>query len=175
MPSQEANEKIVEKLGEAIGLEMAAQKAVDQLISEGLLDVRGIKRRVQGIRKEAERHQKKMQQLAETLSTDMETENGEGAIDMNKVEEKSKETEQKVSQMMQTYLGDSPNTQEALEFLCMAEGGEVTHYEVLNAMSKQLRNTEFSARVRSILKEERAHLKECLDLAKGNIADEMRR
>lgn len=174
MSSEQINEKIAEKLGEAIGLEMAAQKAVDQLVSQGLLDVRGIKRKVQGIRKEAERHQKNMRQLAETMSSDSATEeDSEEAIDINKVEEKATETEEKATQMMQTYLGNSSTTQEALEFLCMAEGAEVTHYEVLNAMAKQLRNREFSAKVRSILKEEREHLKECLTLAKANIIDEM--
>ena len=40
--------------------------------------------------------------------------------------------------MMQTYLGLDPDSSEAIEFLCLAEGGEVTHYEVLVAMSKKL-------------------------------------
>jgi predicted transcriptional regulator len=31
-------EMIEEKIGEVLGLEMAAQKAVDQLVSKGLLD-----------------------------------------------------------------------------------------------------------------------------------------
>lgn len=39
---------------------------------------------------------------------------------------------------MQTYLGADPDSSEAIEFLCLAEGGEVTHYEVLAAMSKKL-------------------------------------
>ena len=29
-----------------------------------------------------------------------------------------------------------PDSQEAMEFLYLAEGGEVTHYEVLSAMTK---------------------------------------
>ena len=32
--------------------------------------------------------------------------------------------------MMQTYLGQDPDSSEAIEFLCIAEGGEVTDYEV---------------------------------------------
>ncbi len=32
---------------------------------------------------------------------------------------------------METYLGEDPDSQEALEFLCLAEGADVTHYEVL--------------------------------------------
>jgi hypothetical protein len=29
--------------------------------------------------------------------------------------------------MMQTYLGEDPDTLDALEFLCLAEGGEDNH------------------------------------------------
>ncbi len=36
------------------------------------------------------------------------------------------------------YLGEDPDSSEAIEFLCLAEGGEVTHYEALAALSKKL-------------------------------------
>jgi hypothetical protein len=35
-------EKLQQKLGEVLGLEMAAQKAVEELGSKGLLDVKGM-------------------------------------------------------------------------------------------------------------------------------------
>ena len=41
---------------------------------------------------------------------------------------------------MGTYLGEVFDCQEVSEFLCLAEGAEVTHYEVLNAMTKGIRN-----------------------------------
>jgi hypothetical protein len=41
--------------------------------------------------------------------------------------------------MMETYLGDEPDSSEAIEFLCLAEAGEVTHYEVLDAMMKKVK------------------------------------
>ena len=43
----------------------------------------------------------------------------------------------------------------ALEFLCLAEGGEVTHYEVLSEVAKELKEKKFATEVRSILKEEK--------------------
>jgi hypothetical protein len=46
---------------------------------------------------------------------------------------------------MGTYLGGDLDSQEVLEFLCVAEGAEVTHYEVLNAMTKGIKNKQFSA------------------------------
>jgi hypothetical protein len=51
------NEMIEEKIGEVLGLEMAAQKAVEQLVSKGLLDKSEIKQQVEEIRKEAHNHQ----------------------------------------------------------------------------------------------------------------------
>ena len=73
--------------------------------------------------------------------------------------------------MMQTYLGPDPDSSEAIEFLCLAEGGEVTHQEVLAAMSKKLngkiKNTrKLSTTVNSILREEKKHLALCTKLAK---------
>ena len=56
----------------------------------------------------------------------------------------------------------------ALEFLCLAEGGEVTHYEVLSEVAKELKEKKFATEVRSILKEEKEHLKLCTQLAKEN-------
>jgi ferritin-like metal-binding protein YciE len=70
--------------------------------------------------------------------------------------------------MMETYLGEEPDTQEALEFLCLAEGAEVTHYEVLTAIAKDVKNKKFGTTVRDILKEEQTHLDLCTRLAKSN-------
>ena len=58
-------------------------------------------------------------------------------LDSEKIESSADETAEKVSKIMETYLGEDPDTQEALEFLCLAEGGEVTHYEVLSFNSKR--------------------------------------
>lgn len=55
------------------------------------------------------------------------------------------ETVQKTSEIMGTYLGEVFDCQEVSEFLCLAEGAEVTHYEVLNAMTKGIRNKQLSA------------------------------
>ena len=43
----------------------------------------------------------------------------------------------------ETYLGVNPDSQEALEFLCLAEGAEVTHYEDLSAITKVSRINNF--------------------------------
>lgn len=67
--------------------------------------------------------------------------------------------------MMSTYLGNDADTSEALEFLCIAEGGEVAHYAMVN----DVKDLEFKNKVKSILNEEKEHLQECIKLARENV------
>jgi ferritin-like metal-binding protein YciE len=157
-------EMIQEKIGEALGLEKAAQKAVAELDSRGLLKPEQMKK-LSKMADEASTQEEEMQSLVEELSED------EG-FDSSKIEEKADETAEKASKIMETYLGDNPDTQEALEFLCLAEGGEVTHYEVLASVAKEVKNKKFGTKVRSILAEEKKHLALCTKLAKTNAAEE---
>lgn len=69
---------------------------------------------------------------------------------------------------METYLGENPDSQEAIEFLCLAEAGEVTHYEVLSAMTRGIKNKQFKTKVRSMLNQEKKHLLLCTQFAKKN-------
>jgi hypothetical protein len=62
-------QKLEQKLGEVLGLEMAAQKAVEELSAKGLLDEAGVKTQVEGMKHEANNHQKNIEELVETLST----------------------------------------------------------------------------------------------------------
>jgi ferritin-like metal-binding protein YciE len=121
-------EKLEEQIGEVLGLEMAAQKAVEELSSKGLLD----------------------------------------GLDQQSIRQHAEETSQKASQMMQTYLGEDPDTLDALEFLCLAEGGEVTHYEVLDELAKEVKDEKFASEVKSILGEEKQHLQLCTQMAREN-------
>ena len=157
-------EMIQEKIGEAIGLERAAQNAVQTLDSRGLLKPEQT-RRLSKMKDEASQQEKEMQEIVEDLTNTDE-------FDSSLIEEKAGETADKASKMMETYLGENPDTQEALEFLCLAEGGEVTHYEVLRSVAKDVKNKKFGTAVRSILKEEKRHLDLCTRLAKSNESGE---
>ena len=154
------SEKLEEKIGEAIGLEMAAQKAVEELNLKGLIPNQA-SIRLEGMRKEANNHQTQMEDLVGKLSES-------DGLDAVKIQEMAQETEQKASKIMETYLGEDPDSQEALEFLCLAEGAEVTHYEVLSAMTKGIKNKQFPAKIKSILNQEKKHLLLCIQLAKKN-------
>jgi hypothetical protein len=164
-PSKEDQKNLEEKLGEVLGLERAAQKAVTELNSMKLLDSSS-KKEVIGMKDEANSHEEQIIKLISDISK----ENEVVKIDQDSIEETAKETEKKAVKMMKTYLGDDPDSSEAIEFLAIAEGAEVIHYEVLNAISKNFKIKELSNTVSSILKEEQKHLQLCIDLAKESVS-----
>ena len=166
-PSKEDQKNLEEKLGEVLGLERAAQKAVEEINSKKLLES-GTKKDILGIKEEASSHEEKINKLISDLSE--EKENEALKIDQNKIEEIAKETEKKATKMMKTYLGEDPDSSEAIEFLAIAEGAEVIHYEVLNAICKNFKVKDLSNTVSSILKEEQKHLQMCIDLAKETVS-----
>src|ERR671911_78252 len=49
-PQMAYKQKLEQKIGEALGLEMAAQKAVEELSLKGLLDQDGLKGKLEGMR-----------------------------------------------------------------------------------------------------------------------------
>jgi len=157
-------EMIEEKIGEALGLEKAAQKAVEELDSRGLLESEHMKK-LSKMKEEAGDQEEEMQQLVQELTES-------DGLDASTIEEKAEETAEKAAKIMETYLGEEPDTEEALEFLCLAEGGEVTHYEVLASIAKDVKNKKFGTKVRSILTEEKRHLNLCTKMAKDNAASE---
>ena len=161
---QENKKNLEKKLGEILGLERAAQKAVDELISMKLIKSNS-KDEAKDIQKEATSHEEQIQEVMLELSEDKDIK-----LNTQEVEQTAEETEQKVTQIMKTYLGEEPDTSEALEFLCLSEGGEVTHYEVLSSISGNFDNKKLSSTVKSILKEEQDHLKRCLALAKEEVS-----
>jgi len=80
------------------------------------------------------------------------------------------ETEQKATKMMQTYLGNNPDLSETLEFLSIAEGGEVVHYEGLDSLAKEFKDKDLAKKTKSILTEEKNHLYKCIQLVKQNVS-----
>lgn len=99
-----------------------------------------------------------MQQLVENAAE------SEG-LDAQSIEQHANEAVEKATEMMKTYLGEKQDTLAALEFLGLAEGGEVIHYEILSKMAAEVKDKKFATGVRAILAEEQDHLKSCIRLA----------
>jgi hypothetical protein len=136
-------QKLEQKIGEALGLEKAAQVAVEELYAKGLLDEGGMKDKLQNMKKQANTHQANLEELIPALESE--------GIGSQNIQNAAQETEQKAAEMMKIYLGDDPDSSEAIEFLCLAEGGEVTHFEVLSAMTKGVKNKKLTTKVKAIL------------------------
>lgn len=92
-------------------------------------------------------------------------------LDTDSIEESAEETVRKATTMMATYLGSKPDAQNALEFLCLAEGGEVTHYELQSKLTLKIKNKMFVTTVNSLLRQEKQHLVLFTKLAKQNVTE----
>jgi rubrerythrin len=151
-------QKLEQKIGEAFGLEKAAQVAVEELSAKGLLDEGGMKDKLQTMKKQANNHQSNLEELIPALESE--------GISSENIRKTATETEHKATEKMKTYLGENPDSSEAIDFLCLAEGGEVTHYEVLSSMTKGIKNKKLATKVKAILAEEKRHLQLCTKLTK---------
>ncbi len=163
--SKEDQKNLEKKLGEVLGLERAAQKAVDEINSMKLIESSS-KKEVLGIKEESTSHQERI----EKLISDTIGESEDLKIDQDSIKDIAKETEKRAVKMMKTYLGENPDSSEAIEFLALAEGAEVIHYEILYAIAKKFKVKELSNTVFTILKDEQKHLQLCTDLAKENVS-----
>jgi hypothetical protein len=153
------SQNLEKKIGEAIGLEKASQAAVEKLSAQGLLDKDRINDKLQTIKKQDKSHQRSLEELSMDLSKSQ-------GVSLGRIDETAKETEQKTSEIMEIYLGKDPDSSEALEFLCLAEAGGITHYEVLNAMASDIKDEKFSIDVQRILAEKKNHQQIYTELAK---------
>lgn len=90
---QENKKNLEKKLGEILGLERAAQKAVDELISMKLIKSNS-KDEAKEIQKEATSHEDQIQEVVLELSEDKDIK-----LDVHEVEQTAEETEQKVTQI----------------------------------------------------------------------------
>jgi hypothetical protein len=124
--------KLESKLGEVVGLAMAAQAATREVSklarAEGRRGVAEMLKRMQEEAKQAERRGK---EAAATF---------EGK--KSAIFKEARETKQKAGEMMAIYLDEESDTLDGLEFLTMAEAGEVGHWEILARLNKRSRNAE---------------------------------
>jgi hypothetical protein len=126
--------KIESKLGEVVGLAMAAQAATRTVAKLARADkepgVVEMLKRMQAEAKEAEQRGK----------TAASTFNGKKAA----ILKEARETKEKAAEMIEIYLDDESDTLDGLEFLTMAEAGEVGHWEILGHFNKRARHPKIA-------------------------------
>src|SRR5215213_8680421 len=117
------------KLGEVLGLAMAAQGATKKVkrLPELDDDLAQTLDRMHEEAKEAERRATEVAAQFEGKKT--------------AILEEALEDKQKATEMMEDYLDQAADALDGFEFLTMAEAGEVGHWEILRALNERARNS----------------------------------
>jgi hypothetical protein len=138
------------KLGEVLGLAQAAQKATRKIGS--LVEDEGVKSTLEQMHEEA----------AERRATEIAS-----SLDGKKtaIEEKGRETRSEAEEMMNTYLDDDANGLDGLEFLTVAEAGELGHMAIVRKMNEEAGNAEVQEFVEWVLPIQERHFERTKEAA----------
>jgi hypothetical protein len=117
------------KLGEVLGLAMAAQGATEQVKKLDDLDDE-LTKALDQMNAEAKQAEERATEVAQ---------NFEGK--KTAILEEAREVKQKATEMMQDYLDSESDALDGFEFLTMAEAGEVGHWEILKTLNERARDT----------------------------------
>jgi len=117
------------KLGEVIGLAMAAQGATEKVSKLDELDG-DLEQELERMRSEAKEAEERATEVASSF---------EGK--KTAILEEAREVKQKATEMMQDYLDRASDALDGFEFLTMAEAGEVGHWEILKTLNERARNS----------------------------------
>lgn len=137
--------KLEDKLGEVLGLAKAAREATRSIAR--LVEDEGIAETLRTMSDEAAETARRCEAVAGTR-------NGKKTA----ILEKARETAGEAREMMSTYLGDDAEGLDGLEFLSMAEAGEVAHVEILGTLARTASDDEVVALVEWALPIQERHL-----------------
>jgi len=116
------------KLGEVVGLAMAAQEATAKVMKLPELEDE-LAQQLQQMHDEAAEAERRGTELAGTF---------EGK--KTAILDEARETKSKAKEMLSTYLDDEADALDGFEFLTMAEAGEVGHWSVLETLNQRARD-----------------------------------
>jgi hypothetical protein len=135
------------KLGEVVGLAMAAQDATAKVIKlardDGNQEIVSSLERMQQEAKETENRGTDLAATFEGKKT--------------AILDEAREVKQKAKQMMSTYLDQAADSLDGFEFLTMAEAGEVGHWEILETLNRRAGKAELDELVEWALPIQRRH------------------
>lgn len=137
------DEKLAEVLGLAQAAQLATSKISDLAREEGLTELSNVLTRMGD---EAEAVENRCQAVAD------EREGMKTAI-----KDKARETKAEIQDFMKSYLEDG-ETLDGLEFLTMAEAGEMIHWEILAKLNETAQDGEISALTASAVPLQRGHV-----------------
>ena len=138
------------KLGEVVGLAMAAQVATKAVARLARADKEpGIAELLKRMQAEAKEAEQRGTSAAATFQ-------GKKSA----ILKEARKTKAKAAQMMDIYLDEDSDALDGLEFLTMAEAGEVGHWEILARFNKRARHSEIKELVSWGVPIQKRHLTE---------------
>jgi hypothetical protein len=136
------------KLGEVIGLAMAAQASIDR-ISKLAQGEKELVQQMKTMRAEAADAEKRATQLAGTFDGKK-----------SKIMSEARAVKKKGAEMLKTYLDRDADLLDGMEFMTMAEAGEVGHWAVLAQMNKNAKHPGIRELVAKQLPIQKRHLRD---------------
>jgi flagellar hook-basal body complex protein FliE len=120
------------KLGEVMGLAMAAQDSGRKVAR--LVKQEGDKDLVETLDRMVDEAKQTQQKAADVA----------GSFEGKKtaIQREAREAKEKAAEMMSTYLDDDSDALDGLEFLTMAEAGELGHVQILGQLNEKAGNPE---------------------------------
>jgi len=137
--------KLEDKLGEVLGLAKAAREATATVAR--MVDDDDIVRTLKAMSDEAAETARRCEDVA-----------GSREGKKTAILEKARETTGEAKEMMSTYLADDAEGLDGLEFLSMAEAGEVCHVEILGTLARTADDREVVTLVEWALPIQERHL-----------------
>lgn len=140
--------KLESKLGEVVGLAMAAQAATKKVSTLARKEkLTGLVESLAKMNAEAKEAEQRGRAAAESF---------EGK--KSAILKEAREVKQKGAEMMAIYLDEESDALDGLEFLTMAEAGEVGHWDILARFNKRARQPEIKELVSWGLPIQKRHL-----------------
>jgi hypothetical protein len=136
-----------EKLAEVLGLAQAAQTATKKVATLARKE------------KEAELVEvmQEMSDQAAQIESRCDVAAGKRAGKRTAILKKARETKAEVTGFMKTYLEDA-EALDGLEFLSMAEAGEIAHWEILAVLNETEKDRDIASLVKFAIPLQRAHV-----------------
>jgi hypothetical protein len=149
------------KLGEVLGLAMAAQTATDKVRKLLEDDQQELASMLERMNAEAAETEQRCMALVETF---------EGK--KTAIQDEARSTKQKGAEMLKIYLDEDADALDGFEFLTMAEAGEVGHWAVLREMNLRGGDEQVSQLVDWALPIQERHFAQATDTSKQLAAQE---
>ena len=147
------------KLGEVVGLAMAAQEATQKVMKLPELE-NDLAQKLERMHEEAVEAERRGTELA-----------GQYEGKKTAILEEARDVKGKGAEMMKTYLDASSDALDGFEFLTMAEAGEVGHWSVLETLNERARDASIGEFVQWGLPIQQRHFQD-VQLASTQLASE---